>query len=347
MQKTILITGTAGFIASKVAEQLAQQNHRVIGIDNINDYYDVRLKYARLSDAGFDTYNNDIPFGKKIQSSLYPNYQFIRIDIDDKEALEQLFKEYQFNKVVNLAAQAGVRYSISNPYSYLQSNLVGFLNILECCRHYEVKDLIYASSSSVYGLNDKVPFEEMDQVDSPVSLYAATKKSNELMAHAYSKLYNIRTAGLRFFTVYGPYGRPDMAPMLFAKAISNDQPINIFNEGNLMRDFTYIDDIVEGTIKIIINNERFSPDKNDVFYHIFNIGCNQPVKLMDFISELELAISKTAKKNYLPMQQGDVYKTYAATKKLEQTVGYKPSVSLHDGINAFIEWYKSDKNPLK
>ena len=269
------------------------------------------------------------------------------MSIDDKPALDALFEREHFQKVVNLAAQAGVRYSITNPYAYLQSNLVGFLNILEACRHYGVEHLVYASSSSVYGMNEKVPYSEDDKVVTPVSLYAATKKSNELMAHAYSKLYGFATTGLRYFTVYGPWGRPDMSPMLFANAISQGKPIKVFNNGDMIRDFTYIDDIVEGTICVIDHQPVASQCEHGVPYKVYNIGCSHPVRLMDFISEIEQAYGRPAEKIFLPMQPGDVYQTNADTTKLETECGYKPHWSLHDGIQKFMEWYKSDKNPLR
>jgi UDP-glucuronate 4-epimerase len=267
--------------------------------------------------------------------------------IDDAESMNRLFERYHFDKVMNLAAQAGVRYSISNPYAYMQSNMIGFLNVLECCRNHDVRHLVFASSSSVYGLNAKVPYSEDDKVDMPVSLYAASKKSNELMAHAYSKLYGFAVTGLRYFTVYGPWGRPDMAPMLFAKAISQGEPIKVFNNGDMIRDFTYIDDIVEGTIKVIDSEIDVATCPNDVAYKIYNIGCSHPVKLMDFISEMENAIGKEADKIFLPMQPGDVYQTNANTTKLETEIGYKPHFSLHEGIGQFMNWYISNKNPLR
>lgn len=342
----VLVTGAAGFIGSRLVYLLSLRGDTVLGIDNINDYYDVRLKYSRLKECGIESNDNNFLWHKSFQSTIFPNYQFIRLSIDNKEQLEKIFKEGKFDKVVNLAAQAGVRYSITNPEAYLRSNLVGFLNILECCRHNKIKHLVFASSSSVYGMNDKVPFSETDQVDTPVSLYAATKKSNELMAHSYSKLYNIPVSGLRYFTVYGPYGRPDMAPMLFAKSIINGEPIKVFNNGKLSRDFTYIDDIVQGTIKVLDKVPMSIYCPNGVAYKVYNIGCSQPVQLMDFIEEMEKAIGKKAQKEYLPMQPGDVYQTYANTFKLETEVGYKPNVSLHEGIQKFIAWYKSEKNPL-
>ena len=344
----ILVTGAAGFIGSKLMYLLSQRGDTVIGIDNLNDYYDVRLKIGRLREYGFNNIElSDIEYNIPIKNDLYPNCSFIKLSIDDKASLDNLFEIEKFDKVMNLAAQAGVRYSITNPYSYLQSNIVGFLNLLEACRNYNVKHLIFASSSSVYGMNSKVPYNEEDKVDSPVSLYAASKKSNELMAHSYSKLYGIAMSGLRYFTVYGPWGRPDMAPMLFANAISKDEEIKVFNNGNLSRDFTYIDDIIEGTIRVIGSMPVATECPNEVAYKIYNIGCSTPVKLMDFINEIEQALGKEAKKIYLPMQQGDVYQTYADTSKLEHELNYKPKVNLHEGITKFIEWYKSDNNPLK
>ena len=350
----ILVTGAAGFIGSRLMYLLAQRGDEVVGIDNINDYYDVRLKYGRLAECGFSAEAvkgarrqtcPGLPERPAAVSSLFPCCRFRKMDISDKKVLDALFEEERFDKVVNLAAQAGVRYSITNPYAYLQSNLVGFLNILEACRNYGVGHLVYASSSSVYGMNAKVPYSESDKVDNPVSLYAATKKSNELMAHAYCKLYGISMTGLRFFTVYGPWGRPDMAPMLFARAISKGETIKVFNGGDMIRDFTYIDDIVEGTIRCIDNEP--APDANGLRYRVYNIGCSNPVKLMDFMSEIESAMGTEARKEFLPMQPGDVYQTNADTTLLEQEVGYKPHVRLHEGIARFAEWYKSDKNPLK
>lgn len=275
------------------------------------------------------------------------NCRFVRMDICDKESVDSLFTAEGFDAVINLAAQVGVRYSVENPYAYVQSNVLGFLNILEACRHNPVKHLVFASSSSVYGLNESVPYNEDDKVDTPVSLYAATKKADELMAHSYAKLYGIPMTGLRFFTVYGPWGRPDMAPMLFANAISRGEPIKIFNNGDLVRDFTYVDDIVEGTVRTLDRPSVASECANGVPYRIFNIGCSQPVKLMDFICELESALGKEAQKVYLPMQQGDVYQTNADTSKLEEQVEYKPCMGLREGIGEFVKWYLSDRNPLR
>lgn len=340
----ILVTGAAGFIGSAVAEKLASRGDEVVGIDNLNEYYDVRLKYGRLQRAGFDLVDNP-SFDDVILSHKFPTFRFRKLDIIDKAALDELFVNEKFDIVVNLAAQAGVRFSITHPYSYLHSNIEGFLNILEGCRNNGVGHLVFASSSSVYGLNSKVPFCEGDKADSPVSLYAASKKSNELMAHAYSKLYGFATTGLRYFTVYGPWGRPDMSPMLFANAISKGEPINVFNNGDMMRDFTYIDDIVDATIAVVDS----APKKNEsnVFYNIYNIGGANSVKLMDFICEIERALGKTAEKVLLPMQPGDVYQTVADTSNLEGAFGLKPTVNLQSGIRRFIEWFRSDENPLK
>lgn len=341
----ILVTGAAGFIGSRVMYELAKRGDFVVGVDCINDYYDVRLKYGRLHECGFE--REDAEWQLNVtRSSLAGNCLFIRMAIDDADAMNRLFDRYHFDKVMNLAAQAGVRYSITNPYAYMQSNLVGFLNVLECCRNHGVRHLVFASSSSVYGLNTRVPYSEDDKVDMPVSLYAASKKSNELMAHAYSKLYGFAVTGLRYFTVYGPWGRPDMAPMLFAKAISNGEPIKVFNNGDMIRDFTYIDDIVEGTLKVIDSEIDATKCPNNVAYKIYNIGCSHPVKLMDFITEIETAIGRKAEKIFLPMQPGDVYQTNADTSKLETEIGYKPHFSLHEGIGRFMQWYMSDKNPL-
>lgn len=343
----ILVTGAAGFIGSRLAYMLAERGDVVVGLDNINDYYDVRLKYGRLAECGIQVFGNEFADGVYVKGSILENYSFIRMNLTDREALDALFKRERFQAVVNLAAQAGVRYSITNPYAYLDSNLVGFMNILECCRYNDVEYLVYASSSSVYGMNDKVPFSEDDRVDNPVSLYAATKKANELMAHSYSKLYGLPTTGLRFFTVYGPWGRPDMAPMLFASAISKGEPIKVFNNGNMSRDFTFVDDIVLGTMQVIDHKPVPSACSGGVPYKVYNIGCSNPVNLMDFINEIESALGVEAKKVFLPMQQGDVLRTYADTSHLENEVGYRPSTTLRDGIGKFIEWFKSDKNPLK
>ncbi|WP_282039742.1 NAD-dependent epimerase [Saccharicrinis aurantiacus] len=333
----ILVTGAAGFIGFHLVEKLVKEGHNIIGIDNINDYYDINLKYSRLSQSGIDrNLVEDDQSANLVLSNKYNNYQFAKMDLCDKSALESLFKKNNFTHVVNLAAQAGVRYSIENPDAYVQSNLVGFVNILECCRNYKIKHLVYASSSSVYGQNIKVPFSEHDQVDNPVSLYAATKKSNELMAHTYSHLYNFNTTGLRFFTVYGPYGRPDMAPMLFANAIKKGDAIKVFNNGEMERDFTYIDDIVEGVARVI----KYDLSADDELYKVLNIGNSKPVKLFDFINIMEEAMGTEAQKVMYPMQDGDVKRTYADTTELEKLVGYKPKTSLKEGVGEFVKWFK-------
>lgn len=326
-----LVTGAAGFIGSAVIERLCAEGHEVVGIDNLNDYYDVALKDARLGRAAHD------------------NFSFIEMDIADREAVADLFATEQFDKVIHLAAQAGVRYSIDNPMAYADSNLVGHLTILEGCRHHKIKHLVYASSSSVYGLNRKTPFHTSDSVDHPVSLYAATKKSNELMAHTYSHLYAVPTTGLRFFTVYGPWGRPDMALFKFTKAIINGDPIDVYNNGDMQRDFTYIDDIVEGILRIkdVVpevnadwSAEQGSPATSSAPYRVYNIGHGSPVKLMDFINALEKALGVEAKKNMLPMQPGDVYITYADTDDLFHATQYKPQVDVETGVTRFVDWYR-------
>lgn len=334
----ILVTGTAGFIGYHLAKRLLERGDEVVGIDSINDYYDVRLKYARLSETGIA--ESEIEYGKAVQSTEYPAYRFIKLQLEDRDALQKLFAEEHFDAVMNLAAQAGVRYSLENPYAYIESNVVGFVNLLECARHNPVRHFVYASSSSVYGGNTKTPFSEDDRVDNPVSLYAATKKSNELMANVYSKLYGIPTTGLRFFTVYGPWGRPDMAPILFAKAIVAGEPIKVFNNGNLSRDFTYIDDIIEGVVRVI-DKAPAATDEHPVPAEVYNIGCGHPMQLMDFIRTLEKSLGKKAEMNMMPMQKGDVYTTYADTTKLERDFGYKPHVTLEEGIARFVEWYES------
>ena len=340
----ILVTGAAGFIGSKLMQMLAERGDEVVGIDNINDYYDPQLKYGRLRECGIATDEPEMEWGRTVRSTTLPNCRFIRMAIDDKTALDSLMAEEKFEKVVNMAAQAGVRYSITHPYAYLQSNIVGFLNVLEACRNFGVKHLVYASSSSVYGMNTKVPYNEDDKTAQPVSLSAASKMSNELMAHAYSKLYGFATTGLRFFTVYGPWGRPDMSPMLFAKAITNGEPIKVFNNGDMIRDFTYIDDIAEGTICAIDHQPDASKCASGVPFKVYNIGCSHPVRLMDFIAEMESAFGIEAKKDFLPMQPGDVYQTNADTSKLESECGYKPHWTLHEGIQEFMKWYKTIYN---
>src|SRR5690554_1338096 len=313
-----LVTGTAGFIGMYTAKRLLEQGHQVVGLDNLNSYYEPELKKYRLA-----------------QLMPFESFSFVKLDLADREGIEQLFKVEQFDRVVHLAAQAGVRYSIEAPFDYVDSNLVGMMTILEGCRHNQVQHLVYASSSSVYGMNDKIPFSEADQVDNPVSLYAATKKANELMAHSYSKLYKIPTTGLRFFTVYGPAGRPDMAPWLFTKAILKDEPIKVFNQGKMMRDFTYIDDIVEGVMRI----QDVIP-QTEIPYSLFNIGNNEPIELARFIKAIETACGREAEKIMLPMQPGDVERTYADTSRLEAAVGYKPQTQIEHGIQQFVDWYK-------
>ncbi len=342
----ILVSGTAGFIGYHLANVLAKRGDEVVGVDNINDYYDVNLKFDRLKDSGFE--KEKIEYNKLISSKKYPNYKFIKLNLEDRENLEKLFKEEKFDKVCNLAAQAGVRYSLTNPYAYVDSNIVGFVNLLECCRHNGIEHLAYASSSSVYGLNESQPFSTHDNVDHPISLYAASKKSNELMAHTYSHLFNLPTTGLRFFTVYGPWGRPDMALFLFTKAILEDKAIDVYNYGDMQRDFTYIDDIVEGVVRVIDNppkgNLNWSgknpdPSSSKAPYKIYNIGNNAPVGLMDFIEEIEKKIGKKAKKNFLPLQPGDVKSTYADVSDLIEDLGYKPQTPIREGISNFIDWY--------
>lgn len=328
----VLVTGAAGFIGSYTVKALALQGNEVVGLDNINSYYDVQLKYDRLAGTGID--ESRIAEKVMVQSTSFPSYRFTKLDLTDREGLTHLFETEHFDAVVNLAAQAGVRYSIENPYAYVESNLVGFVNLLECCRHYPVKHLVYASSSSVYGLNEKIPYAETDKADTPVSLYAATKKSNELMAHAYSKLYHIPTTGVRFFTVYGPWGRPDMAPCLFMKDILNGEPIKVFNNGQMRRDFTYIDDIIEGLMKIVAH-----PSGEELPFNLYNIGNSAPVELMDFISVIEKTAGKKAVKRMMGMQPGDVVCTYADTSRLEKDFGYKPSTSIEEGIARFYDWY--------
>lgn len=324
-----LVTGAAGFIGFFTIRRLCEMGHEVIGIDNLNDYYDVNLKHGRLNEL----------------ASL-KNFRFVKLDLADREGGAALFKQEEFNRVIHLAAQAGVRYSIENPMAYIDSNLVGHATILEGCRNNDVEHLVYASSSSVYGMNTKIPFSTTDAVDHPVSLYAATKKSNELMSHTYSHLYGIPTTGLRFFTVYGPWGRPDMAYFKFTQMVNRGEPIPVFNKGKLKRDFTYIDDIVEGIVRI----QDVIPTKSDHFdnsdpsqssapYRVYNIGNNQPVELMAFITALENAIGKQAEKLYLPMQPGDVYATYADISELTETIDFKPSTPIEEGLQKFVRWY--------
>ncbi|ATU08256.1 NAD-dependent epimerase [Methanohalophilus portucalensis] len=344
----LLVTGTAGFIGFHLVKSLVNSGHEIIGMDSINDYYDVDLKFGRLQETGIES--DEIEYNKLIVSNKFPNYRFIKLDLEDHDNINSLFESENFDVVCHLAAQAGVRYSITNPHSYIQSNIVGFLNILEGCRYNDIKHLIYASSSSVYGLNKKMPFSTQDNVDHPVSLYAASKKSNELMAHTYSHLYGIPTTGLRFFTVYGPWGRPDMAYFKFTKAIIEDKPIDVYNYGNMERDFTYVDDVVDGIMKIVDseppegNNEWScdgpNPSSSKAPYRIYNIGNNSPVNLLKFIEILESKLDKRANKIYLPMQLGDLKTTYADVEDLIRDFGYKPTTSLEQGIGEFVAWYQ-------
>lgn len=342
----ILVTGSAGFIGSHVVLSLLKRGDEVVGLDNINDYYDPILKYARLENAGIDvSLIQDAVF---ITSLKYPHYRFLKQDIQDKETLEKLFEKEQFDVVCHLAAQVGVRYSLVNPDAYIQGNIIGFINILECCRHYNVKNMCYASSSSVYGLNESASLSSNHNVDHPISLYGATKKSNELMAHTYSHLFGIATTGLRFFTVYGPWGRPDMAPFLFTKAALEKHTIDVFNYGEMYRDFTYIDDIVEGIVRVIDNPAHSDSSWNSrggaissssAPYKIYNIGNHSPVKLMDFIGAIESKLGTIIQKNFLPLQAGDLVCTCADVTDLIEDMGYKPATSIEEGISMFIDWY--------
>jgi UDP-glucuronate 4-epimerase len=320
----IFVTGSAGFIGFHLSKRLLDEGFHVLGIDNINDYYDTNLKYDRLNIL-----------------AKYPNFNFIKGSIENLELMESLFDQYDINIVVNLAAQAGVRYSLKNPHAYIQSNLVGFANILDCCTKHQVKHLIYASSSSVYGNNKQMPFSVTDRVDNPVSLYGATKKANELLAYSYSQLYQLPTTGLRFFTVYGPWGRPDMAYFKFSDAIINQEPIEVYNYGDMKRDFTYIDDIIESIYRLI---KKEPPGKSISYYKIYNIGNNQPVQLMDFIKVLEEQLGKRAIMNLLPLQPGDVLETYADIDELISDINYKPITSVEEGIKRFVEWYRKYNN---
>ena len=333
--KKILVTGAAGFIGFHLCEKLLSLGYEVFGLDNINHYYDVGLKYGRLGKLGIAA-DDTLPYNQIVTGDLYgERFQFIKLNLEDRDNLPALFQAHPFDMVCNLAAQAGVRYSLENPLAYVDSNVAGFVNLLECIRHGGIKKLVYASSSSVYGLNDKVPFATDDPVDHPISIYAATKKSNELMAHTYSHLYGIQTIGLRFFTVYGPWGRPDMAIYLFTDAILNNRPIKVFNKGALSRDFTYIDDIVGGVVATL---EKNAPDSTAA--SVYNIGNGQPVQLMDFIDSIEKATGINAVKDMLPMQPGDVEKTWADTTGLENDFGYKPSIGIEEGVGKFIDWYR-------
>jgi UDP-glucuronate 4-epimerase len=329
----ILLTGSAGFIGMATALRLLARGDEVVGLDNLNDYYDVTLKESRLS-----------------RLTPHAGFKFVKLDVADRPGMESLFAAEKFDRVIHLAAQAGVRYSLQNPHAYIESNILGFTNVVEGCRHHKVQHLVYASSSSVYGGNTKMPFSEHDSVDHPVSLYAATKKANELMAHTYSHLYRLPTTGLRFFTVYGPWGRPDMALFLFTKAILENKPIDVFNHGNMQRDFTYVDDIVEGVIRVLdrtaVSNPAFNaatsdPATSNAPYRVFNIGNNKPVPLLDFIGCIENALGKKAEKRLLPMQDGDVPATYANTDALNDWVGFMPDTNVQEGVNSFVAWYRA------
>ena len=344
----ILVTGSAGFIGFHLAEALVARGDEVVGIDNINDYYDVNLKFGRLSYAGFKV--EDIVYNKPVASSRSKLFKFIKLDLTDAANLKELFETEKFDAVCNLAAQAGVRYSLTNPQAYIDSNIQGFLNILECCRFNQIKHLIYASSSSVYGLSKQMPFSSHNNVDHPVSLYAASKKSNELMAHTYSHLFGIPTTGLRFFTVYGPWGRPDMAIFLFTKAIFEGKPINVFNNGQMKRDFTHVNDIVSGILRVIDdpaksntswNSQIPDPASSSSPYRILNIGRGKPVRLLEFVDHIENKIGKAAKKIFMPLQDGDVEETWADIKDLAEDFNYEPTIEVEAGIAEFVDWYKS------
>ena len=343
----ILITGTAGFIGYHLAKRMLAEGEEVVGLDVINDYYDLRVKYGRLATMGID--REDLAYGKLVRSTTQAGYRFIQLDMTDRESLNKLFAEQQFDTVVNLAAQAGVRYSLVNPQAYIDSNIIGFTNILEACRHHGVKHLAYASSSSVYGLNERMPLSTGDNVDHPISLYAASKKSNELMAHTYSHLFGLATTGLRFFTVYGPWGRPDMALFLFTEAILKGEPIKVFNHGNMVRDFTYVDDIVEGIKRVIDHPPKGNPDwsgsnpepsTSKAPYKVYNIGNNDPVTLMDFITAIEEELGQEAEKIMMDLQPGDVPATYANVQDLMDDLGYKPETNIRHGIRQFLDWYR-------
>ncbi|MDY0199891.1 MAG: NAD-dependent epimerase [Tenuifilaceae bacterium] len=343
----ILVTGTAGFIGFHLAQKLIARGDEVVGIDSINDYYDVNLKYSRLQVSGIG--RECIGYGKPVVSSKHSNYTFINLKLEDREGINRLFANYKFDRVCNLAAQAGVRYSLENPIAYADSNIVGFINVLEACRYNRIEHLVYASSSSVYGLNETMPFSTHHNVDHPISLYAASKKSNELMAHTYSYLFGLPTTGLRFFTVYGPWGRPDMALFLFTKAILEGKRIDVYNNGDMQRDFTYVDDIVEGVMRVIDSpskpdpswtGEKPNPSSSVAPYKIYNIGNSNPVKLMDFINAIEAALSLKAEINFLPLQPGDVPSTWANVDDLWKNLDFKPATSVTTGIANFVAWYK-------
>lgn len=347
----VLVTGAAGFIGHHTVKRLLKEGKTVIGVDNINEYYDKELKYNRLSDTGIK--KNTIVLHKKVNSISNKNYSFYQAKLEDVVIITTIFEKENIDAVIHLAAQAGVRYSITNPSAYINSNIVAFANILECCKKFNCKHLVYASSSSVYGLNETIPFSTSQNVDHPLSLYAASKKSNELMAHVYSHLFRLPTTGLRFFTVYGPWGRPDMALFLFTKAILENKPIKVFNNGNMQRDFTYIDDVVEGITRVLhkppnLNPEWVSgesnPSTSSAPYKIYNIGNNAPVQLLHFIEAIEEALHKKATKEFLPLQPGDVPSTFADVSDLIKDIGYKPGTSVKEGIKKFIEWYKQYYN---
>lgn len=331
----ILVTGSAGFIGHALTNALAQEGHEVVGIDNLNDYYHPDLKWSRLADAGIS--REAVEANGEAVSDRFPNYRFRKLGLEDRHGMAELFQNFAFSKVCNLAAQAGVRYSLTNPLAYVDSNVTGFVNVLENCRQHGIEHLVYASSSSVYGLNDKVPFAETDPVEQPASLYAATKRSNELLAHTYSHLYQLPTTGLRFFTVYGPWGRPDMAYSLFSDAILDGRPIKVFNHGEMSRDFTYVDDIVEGLRRVLVTAR---PPQLGVPNRVYNIGNGSPVSLLRFIEIMEQHLGVRAKKEYLGMQPGDVEKTFADTTALEEDYDYRAATNLDDGIGAFVKWYR-------
>ncbi len=336
----VLVTGTSGFIGFHLAGRLLQEGYTVVGLDVVNDYYDVNLKYARLAEHGID--KDQIVYSQLVPSRKFEKYSFIQLDLANHDRVVEFMQEQQFDYVVNLAAQAGVRYSLENPRAYTHSNIDGFLSILEGCRYSGVKHLVYASTSSVYGLNTEMPLSEDQKTDKPMALYAATKKANELMAHSYSHLFKLPTTGLRFFTVYGPWGRPDMALFLFADAILQDKPINVFNHGKMVRDFTYVDDIVESITRLIPKPALENEDK--VPCQVFNIGNSSPVKLMAYIEALEQALGKTAQKNFMDIQAGDVPATHADVTKLEEYVHFRPKTSVNDGVNNFVRWFLKQEN---
>jgi UDP-glucuronate 4-epimerase len=346
--KTILITGASGFIGFHLSNRLINDGYTVIGIDNINEYYDINLKFSRLSQLGIE--KELVEYNCLIKSKTYQNFSFVKLNLEDTEGIASLFENNFIDMVCNLGAQAGVRYSIENPMAYVTSNIIGFTNLMEQSRLHNLEHVVYASSSSVYGLNSKMPFSPHDATNHPVSYYAATKKANELMAHVYSKLYNLPTTGLRFFTVYGPWGRPDMSPMLFADAIMNGKTLKVFNNGDMGRDFTYIDDVIEGVVRVLLKPAKSSlnwdaenpdPASSIVPYRIYNIGNSSPVRLMDYIETLETALGKIAVKEFLPMQQGDVLNTFCDVSDLESEFNYRPKTTLKEGLAKFATWYKT------